>query len=97
MSFAKNVKFVSLAAAALIVSSAAFAGSDDAKVPASLSPATQMDWDAAHRDANAYANANKARTDERLLAKVNNANRDAQTAETTHVAQVKDAAPASTK
>ena len=67
MSFANNLKFVTVAAA-FAVSGAAFAGADDAKTTASLSPATQLDWDSAHRDANAYAAANTARTDERLRA-----------------------------
>jgi hypothetical protein len=99
MSFANNLKFVTVAAA-FAVSGAAFAGADDAKTTASLSPATQLDWDSAHRDANAYAAANTARTDERLLVKsdrANDSNYDAKNADVKHVAQSKAAAPQSTK
>jgi hypothetical protein len=84
MSFAKNTKITLIATAALIVSGAAFAASDSVTTT-NLSPAVQMDYDNAHRDANAYADAKKAKVDERLLARTG----DAKTGESAQVAQVK--------
>ncbi len=94
MSFAKNLKFVAVAAALVLSGASVAVAADEAKVSASLSPSAQMDWDAAHRDANAYAASNKARTDERLLVKSDRAD-EAQNADVKHVAQsqTKAAAP----
>lgn len=98
MNFAKSFKIATLAAA-FAAAGSAYAGSDNAPVSASFSPATQMDWDAAHRDANAYANAKKAPADARLLAKSNRVDSEVKNDDAAQVAQVqsKEAAPKAPK
>jgi hypothetical protein len=67
MSFANTVKFVALGAA-LVVSGAAFAAGETPA--ASFSPATQADWDNAHRDVASFNTAAaKDRSANQLLAK----------------------------
>jgi hypothetical protein len=68
MSIAKNLKFLTLGTAALIVSGAVFAAGETPS--ASMSPAAQADWDNAHRDVASFnTGAAKDRSANQLLAK----------------------------
>ncbi len=102
MNFAKSFKTANLVAAfaaAGTVAVSAYAASDNAPVSASFSPVTQLDWDAAHRDANAYANAKKAPADGRVLAKSSRVDSEVKNDDAAQVAQAqnKEAAPKASK